>query len=59
MLFFQSLWSLSRKLFNRPNKTHFQHFSLHFELIKLLFNWKSFETDSSHRLHETNFLRWD
>src|ERR1700733_2878190 len=52
MLFFQSLRSLSRNLFNRPNKTHFQHFSLHFELIMLFFNWKSFETDSSHRLHE-------
>jgi len=28
--FSQSLWSLPRNLFSRPNKTYFQHFSLHF-----------------------------
>src|SRR5271155_5639659 len=38
MLFSQSLWSLSRNLFGKPNKTYFQDFSLHFELIMLLFN---------------------
>src|SRR5436190_18329879 len=38
MLFSQSLWSLFRNPSSKPSKTHFQHFSLHFVLIILLFN---------------------